>query len=152
MTHYQLDQPVGPSLGDWRRPPFPPPSTLRGHHVRVEPLDSGLHGSGLWSSLENAPPETWTYMTFGPFQDYAAFEDALDSIVSPPDWSAYSIVVDEQPLGFAAYLRINPGDGVIEIGSIVFSPALQRTTAATEAIYLLVENVFDLGYRRCEWK
>lgn len=152
MTHHQLDQPVGPSLGDWRPPPSPPASTLRGHHASVEPLDSGLHGPGLWSSLENAPPETWTYMTFGPFQDYTAFGAALESMVFPPDWSAYAIVVDEQPLGFAAYLRINPGDGVIEIGSIVFSPALQRTTAATEAIYLMINNVFDLGYRRCEWK
>jgi RimJ/RimL family protein N-acetyltransferase len=60
--------------------------------------------------------------------------------------------VDHHAVGFAAYLRIQPRDGVIEIGSIVFSPRLQRTTAATEAIYLMLRNVFALGYRRCEWK
>jgi RimJ/RimL family protein N-acetyltransferase len=60
--------------------------------------------------------------------------------------------VEGRPLGFASYLRIRPRDGVIEIGSIAFSPMLQRTTAATEALYLLMRNAFDLGYRRCEWK
>ncbi|MDH3462829.1 MAG: GNAT family N-acetyltransferase, partial [Acidimicrobiia bacterium] len=55
-------------------------------------------------------------------------------------------------LGFASYLRIDAPGGVIEVGSIVFSPALQRTRSATEAIYLMIDNAFELGYRRCEWK
>jgi len=91
-------------------------------------------------------------MSFGPFETYDDFESALSSIAYPRDWSAYAIVVGDRPVGFAAYLKINPSDGVIEIGSIVFSPSLQRTTAATEAIYLMMDNVFELGYRRCEWK
>ena len=152
MTRNQLGQPVGLSLDDWHPPQFPPATTLDGAHVTLQPLDPGSHGRDLWSALQQAPEETWTYMAFGPFDDYAGFDAALRSTVAPADWSAYAIVVDDRPLGFAAYLRISPVEGVIEIGSIVFSPALQRTTAATEAIYLMIGNVFDLGYRRCEWK
>lgn len=118
----------------------------------MEPLQPERHGPGLWAAMENAPVETWTYMNFGPFRDYQDFESTLRAIAEPDDWSAHAIVVDGQPQGFAAYLRIKPRDGVIEIGSIVFTPELQRTTPATEAIYLMINNVFELGYRRCEWK
>ena len=60
---------------------------------------------------------------------------------------------DEVPAGLAAYLRITPESGVIEIGHIWFGATLQRTTAASEVIYLLAHRVFDeLGYRRLEWK
>ena len=152
MTRTHPDQPLGPSLDDWTQPPFPPARPLHGDRVELEPLNPGSHGPGLWKSMKPAPEETWTYMTFGPFSGYGDFEEMLHSIVTPTDWAAYAIVVDDLPLGFAAYLRIKPRDGVIEIGSIVFSPTLQRTTAATEAIYLMIQNVFDLGYRRCEWK
>lgn len=152
MTTNEWGQPVGHDLDDWHPPPSPPPVSLEGRTVTLEPLDPRNHGPGLWHALENAPNRTWTYMTFGPFTGYDAFEASLQSMVVPDDWLAYALVVEDLPLGFASYLRINPGDGVIEIGSIVFSPALQRTTPATEALYLMIRNVFDLGYRRCEWK
>jgi RimJ/RimL family protein N-acetyltransferase len=42
---------------------------------------------------------------------------------------------------------------VIEVGSILYTPRLQRTAGATEAMYLMARHVFeDLGYRRYEWK
>jgi RimJ/RimL family protein N-acetyltransferase len=60
---------------------------------------------------------------------------------------------EARPLGIASYLRIKPEFGVIEIGHIWFGVPLQRTPAATEAIYLLVRHALDeLGYRRLEWK
>ena len=62
------------------------------------------------------------------------------------------MLVDDNPVGFLCYLRINPPDGVIEIGSIAFSSAVQRTTSATESLFLMIDSVFALGYRRCEWK
>ena len=55
-------------------------------------------------------------------------------------------------MGVAAYMRIVPAFGCIEVGSLNFSPRLQRTPAATEAMYLMMEHVFALGYRRYEWK
>lgn len=91
-------------------------------------------------------------MTFGPFASEESFASELDTMAASEGWLPYCVIVEEKPLGFASYLRVQPHDGVIEIGGIVFSPGLQRTTAATEAIYLMLEYVFALGYRRCEWK
>ena len=120
--------------------------------MTLEPLEPDSHAPALGSAFEGAPPSLWTYMAFGPFADTSELEKTLRSMSEIPDWSPYAILVDGVALGFASYLRIAPGEGTIEIGSITFSPHLQRTTAATESIYLMIKNVFELGYRRCEWK
>jgi RimJ/RimL family protein N-acetyltransferase len=120
--------------------------------VTLEPLDWETHGQGLYERLSRAPDSLWTYMTFGPFIQASEMRSTIEWMLQQDDWLPYAIVVDSEPVGFSAYLRINPADGVIEIGSIVFSPGLQKTTAATESMYLMLRNVFQLGYRRCEWK
>ncbi len=148
----QFAQPIGDRLGDWTPPHAPPPRPLKGRTVSLHPLDPSAHAPALASAFADASDSLWTYMTFGPFDGAAELESTLRSLTEQPDWLPYTIMVDGDALGFACYLRINPPDGVIEIGSITFSPRLQRTTAATEAIYLMIHNVFDLGYRRCEWK
>lgn len=148
----QHGQPIGVPVEGWAPPPVPPAERLEGRTVTVEPLDRQTHGPSLFKTLSGAPDSLWTYMSFGPFREYRDFEATLEAIEHYPDWAPFAIVVDGDPLGFASYLRIAPRDGSIEIGSIVFSPELQRTTPATEAIYLMIRNVFDLGYRRCEWK
>lgn len=145
-------QPVGDDLADWERPPPPPKKTLIGRTVALEPLDWDVHGKRLYERLSDASGSLWTYMTFGPFAKASEMRSTVEWMLEQDDWLPYAIVVGGDPLGFAAYLRINPGDGVIEIGSIVFSPELQKTTAATESMYLMLDNVFRLGYRRCEWK
>lgn len=145
-------QPIGPPLGGWAPPPYPPSAVLEGRHVTLEPLDPARHASHLHESLGGAPESLWTYMSIGPFKDASGLNEALSEMTDHPDWFPYTISVDRRPLGFASYLRIQPGDGVIEIGSIVLSLELQRTTAATEAIYLMIRNAFELGYRRVEWK
>jgi RimJ/RimL family protein N-acetyltransferase len=120
--------------------------------VSLHPLDPEMHAAPLHDALADAPDSLWTYMTFGPFADRGDLEAALIEMKNLADWLPYVILVEGEALGFACYLRIDPPHGVIEIGSITFSPRLQRTTAATEAIYLMIANVFELGYRRCEWK
>lgn len=52
------------------------------------------------------------------------------------------------------YLPFGPfaEHGFIEVGAVLFAPALQRTAAATEAMFLMAEHAFELGYRRYEWK
>lgn len=148
----EFGQGIGDPIGDWRAPPPPPRRTLRGRTVALEPLDWAIHGSKLYDRLSGAPDSLWTYMAFGPFADASEMRSTVEWMLEQDGWLPYAITVDTEPLGFAAYLRVNPGDGVIEIGSIVFSPQLQRTTAATESMYLMLRNVFHLGYRRCEWK
>jgi len=131
---------------------MPTAKPLKGRTVTLEPLDRQTHGPPLFELLSGAPDSLWTYMSFGPFRDYRDYQSTLEAIEHYPDWVPFAIVVADQPLGFACYLRIVPRDGSIEIGSIVFSPQLQQTTPATEALYLMMRNVFELGYRRCEWK
>ncbi|MGF1617207.1 MAG: GNAT family N-acetyltransferase [Acidimicrobiia bacterium] len=144
-------QPVGDDLEGWEPPPFPEAATLSGVHVTLEPLQLG-HASALHPTLGEAGDSLWTYMTIGPFRTESEMRSSFETLIAKADWLPYVILVDGKPAGFLSFLRIDPSGGVIEIGSIVFSPGLQRTTAATEAIYLLLKHAFELGYRRCEWK
>ncbi len=148
----EFGQPVGDDLVGWDQPELPPATELTGRTVRLEPLSWPRHGQELFDVFSDAPDSLWTYMPFGPFHRVDELEATIEAMIGYPDWVPYAIVVDGQALGFASYLRAQPGDGVIEIGAIAFSPPLQKTTAATESLYLMIRNVFELGYRRCEWK
>jgi RimJ/RimL family protein N-acetyltransferase len=100
-------------------------------------------------------PDIWTYLPYGPYADLDDMHAALRAQESSEDPLYFTLVPhpDARPSGVASYLRITPEHGVIEIGHIWFGTGLQRTTAATEAIYLLARHAFDnLGYRRLEWK
>lgn len=152
QRHNEFGQPIGPELGDWEPAPFPPARLHRGRTVALEPMEWQRHGQSLFEVLSKAPDSLWTYMGFGPFETSSGLERTITEICGYPDWQPYAIVVGGRPLGMASYLRIQPRDGVIEIGSIVLSPTLQKTTPATEALYMMIDNVFELGYRRCEWK
>jgi len=109
--------------------------------------------------MASHPPDgdaaIWTYLPDGPYTDAAHLRRMLEWASSADDARYFTVAAlpGERPLGMAAYLRITPELGVIEIGHIWFGGALQRTTAATEAIYLMARHAFeDLGYRRLEWK
>jgi RimJ/RimL family protein N-acetyltransferase len=148
--------PVGEPLS-WRPPPPPGPVTLRGRHVVLRPVDPAGDAAPLYA--ESHPPAgdpaMWTYLFDGPYRDAAEVQEALRSRQGSEDPLPFTIVrlADERPTGMAAYLRITPEHGVIEIGSIWFGASLRRTAGATEAIYLLAAHAFDeLGYRRLEWK
>src|SRR6185295_2637669 len=58
----------------------------------------------------------------------------------------------DRATGVASYLRITPASGSIEVGHLAYSPLLQRSPAATEAMFLLMKHAFEMGYRRYEWK
>lgn len=148
----QFGQPVGVALGTWAPPAMPSCTGLTGTLVQLEPLDSRLHTEGLFAAFALAPPSLWTYLAVGPFQDPDQLKSALDAMTGHPDRQPYAITVEGTPVGFASYLRVDRRSGVLEIGSIALSPSLQRTTAATEALFLMIDHSFDLGYRRCEWK
>ncbi len=111
-----------------------------------------LHGV---SHPPDGDPGIWTYLPYGPYEQPSQMRDLLDWAASSDDPLFFTLaeLPDERPAGMASYLRITPEFGVIEIGHIWFGTRLQRTTAATEAIYLLSRHAFDdLGYRRLEWK
>jgi RimJ/RimL family protein N-acetyltransferase len=96
----------------------------------------------------------WTYLPYGPFTDEASFRAWLVEMAAKTD-PLFHVVLDEtgEAVGVASFLRISPETGSIEVGHIHYSPRLERTRAATEAMYLMMRRVFDeLGYRRYEWK
>jgi RimJ/RimL family protein N-acetyltransferase len=130
--------------------------TLTGRAVRLEPLSAQTHADALFESVKGSDNDRlWAYLFDGPYADRAAFRDAIETKAKSPD-PLYFAVVDKasgRAVGYQAFLRIEPLHRVIEVGAILYAPALQRTIGATEAQYLFARHVFeDLGYRRYEWK
>ena len=136
--------------------PASPPQrvTLVGRFVRFEPLDPERHGRHLWHEVEGHDA-LWDYMAYGPFGDQAAFQAWLNQRAKLSDPLAFAIIEisSGRALGVATLMEIRPDHGVIEIGHILFSPAMQRTACSTEAVYQLMKYAFEtLGNRRFEWK
>jgi RimJ/RimL family protein N-acetyltransferase len=129
---------------------------LRGRYVDLAPLDAAAHGAALFESIgRREHDQLWTYMFDGPFADRDTFVRAVEQLAASVDPLYFAIIdrASNRAIGRAALMRIDPAHRVIEVGSIVYSPQLQRTRGATEAMYLLARHVFeDLGYRRYEWK
>lgn len=126
---------------------------LQGRFGRVEKLDAQRHGHDLWRAVEGHD-QIWTYMSsYGPFDDAGAFGEWLAGREKLEDPFSYAIVeTSGRALGIATLMQIRPVMRVVEVGHIVYSPALQRTPLATEAQYLLARYVFEtLGYRRYDW-
>ncbi|WP_423822967.1 GNAT family protein [Salinisphaera sp. SPP-AMP-43] len=149
------DRPIGPALPDWQPPPKPEPRPMLGRTCRLEPLSAAHHAAALFEQIHNDDaPESWTYLAYGPFVSAAEYRDWIARAEASMDPLFFAIVDSESgdPIGVASYLRIDPGNGVIEIGHLYFTRRLQRTPAATEAIAMMMRCVFELGYRRCEWK
>jgi RimJ/RimL family protein N-acetyltransferase len=147
-----LGQPVGDDLDGWVPPAWPPRETIAGRLATLVPLDADAHAAGLARSFHAVPASLWTYLSTGPLRSTEEFAAWIDAVSNLDDWLPYAVIIDGVPVGFLAYMRIDAAAGVIEIGSIGFAPTLQRTTAATETLYLLMRRVFELGYRRLEWK
>ncbi len=147
-------QPIGELVKSWTAPPHPPVTTLEGHFARLEPLDRSLHGRALFEAYAADDGRLWTYLPYGPFPNYEDFEAHIDHLAGRDDPQFYAIIdrASGRPLGVASYLRIDPANGVIEVGHLAYAPALQRTATATDAMYLMARYAFDLGYRRYEWK
>lgn len=141
-------------LPHWKPVHPPRPVTIRGHYVTLELLDAARHSAGLWQAIRGHD-EAWMWLGDGPYADEASLHAALAHKQAATEAVFLALIPAEicQAAGYASYMRIEPAHGVVEVGNILFAPALQRTRAATEAMYLMARHVFDdLGYRRYEWK
>jgi RimJ/RimL family protein N-acetyltransferase len=152
----ELGQPVGFPVGGWRERPRPPRTALTGRYCSVAPIQPGVHAADLYEAfLEDEAHRAWTYMSYGPFHTFKAYRRWLESYCTGDD-PLFHAVIDlktSRAAGVASYLNMRPDVGVVEVGHINYSPRLQRTPAATEAMFLMMRRVFDeLGYRRYEWK
>jgi RimJ/RimL family protein N-acetyltransferase len=147
-------QPVGEPVTDWAARPFPERRLISGRYVRLEPVTTD-HAAGLHRALAGPDDDAlWTYRPGERPADLAAMTALVAAAEAATDTVTWAVVPDGSgPQGLASLMRVDPAQGSVEVGSIIFSRALQRTRAATEALALLGGYVFDgLGYRRFEWK
>jgi len=139
---------------DWRPVPAPGRVTLRGSYVTLEPLDAERHAADLWQALQGNN-ELWAWLSDGPYATEAALRRAIEEKQDAEGAVFLAIVpgATGTAAGFASFMRIDTANGVVEVGNILLGKALQRTTAASEALFLMAIHVFEhLGYRRLEWK
>lgn len=150
-----LGQPVGEPLDGWQPPPRPTTTLLEGTWARLERLDPDRHARALHdANALDRDGRNWTYLPVGPFAAFADYDQWLRGVAAGSDPYFFTVVdrATAAPVGVASYLRIDPAGGSIEVGHINFSPLAQRTSLASEAMFLMMQHAFALGYRRYEWK
>jgi RimJ/RimL family protein N-acetyltransferase len=152
-----MSSPIGnlsANLSDWQPRPLPDAVTLTGRWVTLEPLSATKHTQALWQAVLGHD-EVWTWLADGPYSSKEGLAEALETKQSGLAARFYAILPgrDSAAAGYASLMRMDPANGVIEAGNIMYSPSLQRTPAATEAMFLMARYIFEeLGYRRYEWK
>lgn len=143
---------VGTVVHGWAPSPVPGALVLEGRFVRLEPL-AAAHAAALHAA-NRVDDAIWDYMPYGPFATEADYAAWVERVAGRPDPRFFALVdrARETPGGVASLMRIVPEHGVIEVGHICLAPALQRTPAASEMIFLFARWAFAAGYRRFEWK
>jgi RimJ/RimL family protein N-acetyltransferase len=151
----EAQEPIG-ALVDPRPAKRPERATLPGRYVTLVPLEAEKHAEALFPLANGRDNDrVWRYLFDGPYADIAAFKASMVEREKSPDPLFFTVIDNRSglPVGFQSFLRIEPAHRVIEVGAILYTPALQRTIGATEAQYLFAAYAFDtLGYRRYEWK
>ena len=153
MRENEYGQTIGDPV-DWSPRPSLAPVELVGRYCRVHPYDATLVEELFRTTTLESPLSTWTYIAVGPFTSADGLRGWLDNLDADAGALPHLISLPGgRPVGIASYLRLDHTNGSAEVGGIVLASELQRTTAATEAMYLMARHVFDdLGYRRYEWK
>ncbi|KAK4936849.1 hypothetical protein LTR10_022371 [Elasticomyces elasticus] len=159
------EHPANDHLAEWHQKigppvstapaPRPVPGTLTGMTVTLKPL-APEHAADLYAAVEGEDKRhIYTYLGDEPYTSLEGFREAVTTKSQSQDPLFFAIINNQtqKPVGWAALMRIDTKNRVVEVGNILYSPSLQRTKAATEAMYLMAKHVFDdLGYRRYEWK
>ena len=154
--HNVYGQPIGAAVDGWSLRPRPQRTDMVGRYCRLEPVNVARHEADLFAAYMEAPDSRdWTYLFHERPERAEEFHTYLTNLQKSEDPLHFAIVAADtnKAVGTAALMRIEPTHGVIEVGSIVFSPRLKQTRAATESMFLMMRRAFDeLGYRRYEWK
>lgn len=148
-----MKQRLGARLDSWAPPRWPDATHLEGGFARLELLSADAHAAALFKA-NSASDEIWTFLPYGPFTSAASYHRWIRQVTAEADPRFHAVWNKDSGAweGVASYLRIKPQSGSIEVGHINFSPALQGTRAATEAMFLMMQWAFEAGYRRYEWK
>lgn len=143
-------------LSAWTPRERPARTILEGRHVKLEPLEAARHGDGLFAASATADGEArFRWLGERAPQSRAGFQSWVEKAEASVD-PLYFVVIDKgsgKIAGRQTFMRIDPANGVMEIGNILWNPPVARSPGATEALYLFARHAFDdLGYRRFEWK
>lgn len=150
-----LGQPVGFGVADWKSAVRPTHKVLQGRFCRLEPLNAARHAEDLFAANAlDADGRNWTYLPYGPFDSFSSYSEWIGRVCATADPLFFAIISNKtgKAVGVASYLRIDPANGAIEVGHLNFSPLMQQTAIATEAMWLMMREAFALGFRRYEWK
>lgn len=142
-------------LSHWNGAPRLERVVIDGQYARLEPLDAAKHGADLLASAQAPGAEDrFRYLFEEAPADAAAFKTWIDKASTSADPFFYAVIDKRtgRAEGRQSLMRIDPVHGVIEIGNILWGPAIARSRIATEALFLFARHAFDLGYRRFEWK
>jgi RimJ/RimL family protein N-acetyltransferase len=155
MVSDPSEQPIGEPV-DARPARRPARVTLSGRAVTLVPLSAEAHADALFEQANGGDKDrVWTYLFDGPYTDRAVFRANIEAKAKSEDPLFFAILDKSsgKAVGYQTFLRIEPQHRVIEVGNILYAPAMQRAIGASEAQYLFARYVFDtLGYRRYEWK
>ena len=145
--------PLGIVVESWTIPPHPNWDVLTGKYCQLERLNAEKHAALLFRVFEGHD-QVWNYLPYGPFSSSSQYHRWVREAEAMTDTIFYVIKNLQSGAfeGVASYLRIAPEAGSTEVGNINYSPALQRTPVATEAMFLMMQWAFEVGYRRYEWK
>jgi RimJ/RimL family protein N-acetyltransferase len=156
MTSAPAIQSIGPSV-EAHPAKRPERVTLTGRWITLVPLDPQAHAQALYEDSNGDPTReaVWTYLFDGPYASLEDFRANLEAKARSTDPLFFAVIDNSsgRAVGYQTFLRIDPPNRVIEVGNIMYTPAMQRTAGATEAQYLFARHVFEaLGNRRYEWK
>lgn len=153
MTRTTPPPPVGVVLENWVPPLAPEAHPLSGRYALLEPLSAEAHAALLYPAYVGQD-QVWDFLPWGPYSSASQFYRWVRDMAAEDGFQFFAIRDLEAEIwgGVASFLRINPKMGSIEIGAINFAPVLQRSRAATEALFLMMQWAFEAGYRRFEWK
>lgn len=143
--------PIGKDIPGWQGCDRLPDMKLTGRICRLEPY-AQFHAEGLYTAYARDDGRMWSYLPYGPFDSAEAVHESIENWQKNRGLHTFVILRDEQPVGHASFMRYDLAHGSVEVGGVTYSPALQRSTVATEAMYLMMKHAFDHGYRRYEWK
>jgi RimJ/RimL family protein N-acetyltransferase len=143
------------NLADWKGVAAPQRAPLDGRYCRLEPLDAARHAATLFAAA-TAPgaEERFRYLSEEVPADLAALTGWIDKVSSRQDPLIFAVIdkATGRAEGRQSFMRIDTANGVIEIGGVMWGPAIARSRVATEALFLFADTAFRQGYRRFEWK
>jgi len=140
---------------DWQVPPRPDATPLAGRYVRLEKLSADRHAADLYrANSADTDGNIWKYLPYGPYSSVSGYHHWVREVEAAPDPHFMALINPEtgHAGGVMSLMRISPDTGSIEVGHINIAPEMQRSRAVTEAIFLLLNWAFEVGYRRFEWK